>query len=130
MIKSLLQHIASPFMIGLLSLGSFFTSATKLDVSKYSTEGLELCYDVPLPEEVSPVNMWSYTPIPLLGDSYLGFKEALAFKESRGDYGVVNQFGYLGKLFMDHTAEISVEDQQAQTAQHLLAFLEGLAEEL
>lgn len=107
MIRSLLQHIASPFMIGLLSLGSFFTSATKLDVSKYSTEGLELCYDVPLPEEVSPVNMWAYTPIPLLGDSYLGFKEALAFKESRGEYCTVNIFGYLGKYqFGESTLEL------------------------
>ncbi len=34
---------------------------------------------------------------PTLGKSFIGFKEALAFKESRGDYFVVNKFGYLGK---------------------------------
>ncbi|MDX1277767.1 peptidoglycan-binding protein LysM [Oceanihabitans sediminis] len=34
---------------------------------------------------------------PTLGKSFVGFKEALAFKESRGDYFVVNEFGYLGK---------------------------------
>ncbi|MFD2823910.1 peptidoglycan-binding protein LysM [Lacinutrix iliipiscaria] len=34
---------------------------------------------------------------PNLGKSFVGFKEALAFKESRGDYFVVNKFGYLGK---------------------------------
>lgn len=34
---------------------------------------------------------------PTLGKSFVGFKEALAFKESRGDYFTVNQFGYLGK---------------------------------
>lgn len=34
---------------------------------------------------------------PFLGSSYVGFKEALAFKESRGKYGVVNSLGYLGK---------------------------------
>ena len=28
---------------------------------------------------------------------FIGFKEALGFKESRGDYFVVNKFGYLGK---------------------------------
>lgn len=34
---------------------------------------------------------------PTLGKSYIGFKEALGFKESRGDYSTVNTFGYLGK---------------------------------
>lgn len=34
---------------------------------------------------------------PFLGRSFNGFKEALAFKESGGDYSVVNQFGYMGK---------------------------------
>ncbi len=29
--------------------------------------------------------------------SYISFREALAFKESQGDYGVVNSLGYLGK---------------------------------
>jgi len=32
-----------------------------------------------------------------LGKSYVGFKEALAFKESQGNYFTVNDFGYLGK---------------------------------
>lgn len=34
---------------------------------------------------------------PFLGRSFNGFKEALAFKESRGKYGMVNTLGYLGK---------------------------------
>ena len=34
---------------------------------------------------------------PTLGKSFIGFKEALGFKESRGDYFTVNKFGYLGK---------------------------------
>lgn len=34
---------------------------------------------------------------PFLGRSFNGFREALAFKESRGDYSVINKFGYLGK---------------------------------
>ena len=29
--------------------------------------------------------------------SYVGFKEAIAFKESQEKYTVVNSFGYLGK---------------------------------
>lgn len=34
---------------------------------------------------------------PFIGSRYIGFKEALAFKESQGSYSAVNSFGYLGK---------------------------------
>ena len=34
---------------------------------------------------------------PFLGTSFIGFKEALAFKESQGNYFSTNTFGYLGK---------------------------------
>jgi len=34
---------------------------------------------------------------PLIGKSYIGFKEAVAFKESQGKYYSVNTLGYLGK---------------------------------
>lgn len=34
---------------------------------------------------------------PFVGRSYVGFKEALAFKESQGNYSSINTFGYLGK---------------------------------
>jgi len=39
----------------------------------------------------------SVPTLPFLGSSYIGFKEALAFKESRGDYFTINTLGYLGK---------------------------------
>lgn len=38
-----------------------------------------------------------YYTIPVVGKSFTGFKEAIAFKESRGKYNVVNSLGYLGK---------------------------------
>lgn len=34
---------------------------------------------------------------PFIGSSYVGFKEALAFKESQGNYFITNTLGYLGK---------------------------------
>jgi len=34
---------------------------------------------------------------PFLGKQFIGFKEALAFKESQGNYFVTNTYGYLGK---------------------------------
>lgn len=36
-----------------------------------------------------------YTPT--VDNMYVGFKEAIAFKESRGNYKKINTFGYLGK---------------------------------
>ncbi|WP_422159772.1 peptidoglycan-binding protein LysM [Polaribacter sp.] len=35
--------------------------------------------------------------IPYLDNNFVAFKEALAFKESQGDYTVINTYGYLGK---------------------------------
>ena len=35
--------------------------------------------------------------IPFTGNNYVGFKEALAFKESQGKYHSINTLGYLGK---------------------------------
>ncbi len=35
--------------------------------------------------------------VPFTGNSYVGFKEALGFKESRNRYDIVNRLGYLGK---------------------------------
>ncbi|MCV6631325.1 MAG: hypothetical protein OIF50_15845 [Flavobacteriaceae bacterium] len=35
--------------------------------------------------------------VPFTGKSFVGFKEALGFKESQGNYFITNTFGYLGK---------------------------------
>ncbi|PKV52145.1 hypothetical protein ATE84_4247 [Aquimarina sp. MAR_2010_214] len=79
--------------IGGILLLSFRTKEN-VDLSSYSTEGLDLYYIAPNFNEIEDDNTFIS---PELGKSYIGFKEAVAFKESRGDYGVVNQFGYLGK---------------------------------
>ncbi len=71
-----------------------FTTKERLDFSSYSTAGLDLYYIAPNFNEIEDEGV---IVSPELGKSYIGFKEAVAFKESRGDYGVVNQFGYLGK---------------------------------
>ncbi|MEW7279260.1 peptidoglycan-binding protein LysM [Aquimarina sp. 2201CG1-2-11] len=77
---------------GILSVS--FTTEKSADLSSYSTAGLELYYAAPNFNDIEDSDPFVS---PVLGTSYEGFKEALAFKESRGDYGVVNQFGYLGK---------------------------------
>lgn len=52
-------------------------------------------------EVLFPKNKISHVPTlmapPFLGSSYIGFKEALAFRESRGNYFTINTLGYLGK---------------------------------
>ncbi len=48
-----------------------------------------------LPEQPDIIfNVWR---TPFLGDGFIAFREAIAFKESRGEYQCVNKFGYLGK---------------------------------
>ncbi|QAA80684.1 peptidoglycan-binding protein LysM [Aequorivita sp. H23M31] len=78
-----------------LLVGTGFSSKKDYDFSTFSTEGLELNYDVPTEADMSSV----YTPKfhLFLGKTYLGFKEALGFMESAGDYHIVNDYGYMGK---------------------------------
>ncbi|HUH28842.1 MAG TPA: hypothetical protein VLZ86_11515 [Gelidibacter sp.] len=72
-------------------------------MTNFSTEGLEMNYTVT--EDLALSTTYGETSqhtnynkfFPYLGKSYLGFKEALAFKESRGNYFTVNDLGYLGK---------------------------------
>ncbi len=47
-------------------------------------------------QEVIKYDMMIIAP-PFLGTSFIGFREALAFKESQGNYFTTNTFGYLGK---------------------------------
>ena len=42
-------------------------------------------------------HLFSSYELVFLGKSFVGFKEALAFKESQGKYSSVNTLGYLGK---------------------------------
>lgn len=100
MIRNIASYSALTLTISVLLYVSFSTNET-IDLSEYSTKGLELNYSVDLDEGIAdntdasnePAQMFS----PYLGKSFVGFKEALAFKESRGDYACVNRFGYLGK---------------------------------
>ncbi|MDO5970211.1 peptidoglycan-binding protein LysM [Flavivirga aquimarina] len=75
-----------------------FSSNETVDLSKYSTKGLDLNYTVRDNADEEFDLLASNEPFtPYLGKSFVGFKEALAFKESGGDYFSVNTFGYLGK---------------------------------
>lgn len=98
--KSIASYLMLTVTICILLFTSFSSNET-IDLSKYSTSGLELNYTVSQDHSVKDNAIASTDlnkPIsPILGKSFVGFKEALAFKESRGDYFTVNALGYLGK---------------------------------
>jgi len=95
-----------------VSLG--FTSKKETNVLKNNieknNESSSIVTVLPLGEATS-----KEAPIPYTGNEYLGFKEAVAFKESQGNYFVVNTLGYLGKYqFGSETLEmIGIYNPQA-----------------
>jgi hypothetical protein len=98
--KSIASYLTLTLTICILLFVSVSSNET-LDLSKYSTNGLELNYTVSQDQSIND-NALALKDInkpfsPYLGKSFVGFKEALAFKESRGDYFIVNTLGYLGK---------------------------------
>ncbi|MDO6759085.1 peptidoglycan-binding protein LysM [Tamlana sp. 2_MG-2023] len=99
MVKNIASFGILALTISTLLYFSFRTNES-FDSSKYSTEGLDLDYTVSLEvidESTAPEKYNEEIFTPYLGKSFVGFKEALAFKESRGKYSVVNTYGYLGK---------------------------------
>lgn len=108
MTKKIINYFAIPFAIFIIVFAVLFPKTT-VDMTNFTTEGLELNYTVfseadtkdiaMLPEAEQNENQFDAHDqfYPYLGKSYLGFKEALAYKESRGNYYIVNELGYLGK---------------------------------
>lgn len=91
-----------PFAIFAIAYTALKSQNTKeFDFEELSVDGLALNYTVMEPLENDSIAEISLKEdcfaTPSLGKSFVGFKEALAFKESRGDYFSVNTLGYLGK---------------------------------
>ena len=86
-----------------------FSIRKKIDLSHYIMDEEEYCYYVPNEHEVSNTNSNAFSYDLFLGKSYVGFREALGFKESRGDYFTINKYGYMGKYqFSKSTLKCSV----------------------
>ncbi len=98
MITNSVKNFLLPFSICLVIALALYPNST-LNSELYSTEGLDLDYnlstELALVETTDDNTPQLFTPH--LGKSFEGFKEALAFKESRGNYFTVNTLGYLGK---------------------------------
>ena len=98
--KFMRKKVVKFSILPLIAASVFFSFSTKeaanLDI--FSTSMMEdLEYTVISSEDYVPEEVEVPRVIPVLGRSYTGFKEALAFKESRGNYKVINEFGYMGK---------------------------------
>jgi len=61
-------------------------------------ENEEINYSVPNEDELNNIDeKVSSVEIPYVGKTFVGFRQALAFKESRGILNMVNPYGYMGK---------------------------------
>lgn len=92
---NIFRIIALSIVVVLITSG--FTFTKKVDLSHYKASDIEVCYYVPNQDEVIVEDNFDFDTYLFLGNSYIGFKEALGFKESRGDYQIINKYGYLGK---------------------------------
>ncbi|MBY0486986.1 MAG: peptidoglycan-binding protein LysM, partial [Flavobacteriaceae bacterium] len=86
------------FYIGIVMIVGFISSAFKPLESLnhnwfYVSENEELLYQFPSEKPSDYINI----KIPFTGKYFIGFKEAVAFKESQGRYNMINSLGYLGK---------------------------------
>ncbi len=101
----MLKKIAVCLTLSLTICMLFFTSFSSdetISLNKdYSTEGLVFNYTVSQDEDIfnnveTSKDGYKYFS-PCLEKSFVGFKEALAFRESGGNYASINTYGYLGK---------------------------------
>lgn len=61
-------------------------------------ENEEIIYNVPNEDELDNVDeKVSSVEIPYVGKTFVGFRQAIAYKESRGILNMVNPYGYMGK---------------------------------
>jgi hypothetical protein len=92
MIKKWTYFLGLVLLITLISSGFKAFEPEKLE--GFHVENDEVInYFVPTKEETEKV----YYNFPFTGKSYVGFKQAIAVKESLGLYRLVNPFGYMGK---------------------------------
>ncbi len=101
MYKNIISYSVIPVVVFSMFYLALKTNKT-LDMELYSIKGLELDYtvynsDVQHETSSEALNFENCFATPILGKSFVVFKEALAFKESRGNYFTVNSYGYLGK---------------------------------
>ena len=99
--NKLLVYSVIPVVI-LATVFGTLNKSESVDFTAFSVECLDLDFNVSEElamnnSEATFINYDDCFLSPKLDKSFIGFKEALAFKESSGDYFSVNTYGYLGK---------------------------------
>ncbi|HET8809802.1 MAG TPA: peptidoglycan-binding protein LysM [Flavobacteriaceae bacterium] len=79
--------------LGAFLLLSFSSKKEKVEID-FMASNLPDFYAVPCENDFVPAILGKS---PKLKNNYIGFREAVGFKESQGNYRVINQFGYMGK---------------------------------
>lgn len=79
-------------VIAFITLG-FTSKESEKNSWFYVGEDEEIIYTVPTQDESQYVNL----ELPYTGKTYTGFKQAIAIRESQGQYKLINTFGYMGK---------------------------------
>jgi len=79
-------------IIAFITLG-FTSKESEKNSWFYVGEDEEIIYTVPTQDESQYVNL----ELPYTGKTYTGFKQAIAIRESQGQYKLINTFGYMGK---------------------------------
>lgn len=92
-------------------LGSGFKTFELQNHDWFQSSNEELAYQFPSKEQKDYANR----NIPFTGKFFIGFKEAVAFKESQGEYHKINPLGYMGKYqFGEQTLKtIGIHDASA-----------------
>ena len=114
------KGLASHWLVGIFAGLMGFVGVSRFDQSNRTFDNFDdpsLCYHVPLSAHNSTPKDSNHAPV--LDNSFVAFKEALAFKESRGDYQAINRLGYLGKYqFNINTLSLlGIHDKQRFLAQ-------------
>ena len=97
------------FYVAIVLIVGFISTAFKPINSEnhkwfYVDANEELLYQLPSEKPSDYVSL----SLPFTGKFFIGFKEALAFKESQGKYNKVNTLGYLGKYQFGKTTLESI----------------------
>ena len=87
----------SLLLVVILMVTTGFSAKEEFDFSNIRMDSESICYHVPLEADMD-ADLFEVPGYSLyLDKGYVGFKEALGFKESQGRYSVINEYGYLGK---------------------------------
>ncbi|MES2748336.1 MAG: peptidoglycan-binding protein LysM [Bacteroidota bacterium] len=92
MIKRWLFYIGIALIVGFVSM-AFKPLSSKDQQWFYVDKDEVILYEFPSKKTTDYISLG----IPFTGKFFIGFKEAIGFKESQGKYNTINSLGYLGK---------------------------------